>query len=309
MRLRLVCIAASILAGATLPVSAQQPEVARAPDRGAHGRVPGIIVSPVANLPFSGRDNIEWTRKLDDGSSLTQHLDAVVARDNQGRIYPRNPQLRRRRFQRNRRCANVFTTASPHPHSLQCVQQALRSQSVQSCHEPRRTAGRSLAGGKSVLAAKVGQRGRKPRRGWHARNADHRCRRRRQHPAPGQHQGILVFARTADQRLGDPPVAHRRHPGDPAPRGLAARSGPTALFQISRVPVPAPSLDARPQHRRPLRPSHASVIAQTIRAKRPPRSPPVAAARPVCRDHNVSIAAKRVSFRYASSPPSPKKTN
>jgi hypothetical protein len=87
MRLRLVCIAASILAGATLPVSAQQPEVARAPDRGAHARVPGIIVSPVPNLPFSGRDNIEWTRKLDDGSSLTQHLDAVVARDSQGRIY------------------------------------------------------------------------------------------------------------------------------------------------------------------------------------------------------------------------------
>ena len=41
---------------------------------------------PVTGKPFSGRDSIDWTRTLEDGSVVTTHLMAMVARDSQGRI-------------------------------------------------------------------------------------------------------------------------------------------------------------------------------------------------------------------------------
>jgi hypothetical protein len=59
----------------------------RGPDGGTRTRVAGIEVLPVAGKPFSGRDTIEWTRNLEDGSVVTTHLSAAVARDSQGRIY------------------------------------------------------------------------------------------------------------------------------------------------------------------------------------------------------------------------------
>ena len=275
MRLRLVCIAASILAGATLPVSAQQTEITRAPDRGAHAQVPGIIVSPVPNLPFSGRDNIEWTRKLDDGSSLTQHLDAVVARDSQGRIYREthsfvaagsNQKSPLREFIIYDREARTRTACNV---SSKRCEVSLYNPAVNRGEPPVGPLARRQ---KRAGPRKPGQQcGRKPQRGWHARNADHRRRRRRHTPAPGQHQGILVFARAADQRLGDPPVAHPRHPGDPTPRGLALRARPGSFPNPSRVPNPRSSLDARPQHRRPLNPATpASSPKRSARSASPP---------------------------------------
>jgi hypothetical protein len=48
--------------------------------------VAGIQVLPVTGKPFSGRDSIEWTRTLEDGSVVTTRLTALVARDSQGRI-------------------------------------------------------------------------------------------------------------------------------------------------------------------------------------------------------------------------------
>ncbi len=41
----------------------------------------------MAGKPFSGRDNIEWTRTLEDGSVVKTRLFAALARDSQGRIY------------------------------------------------------------------------------------------------------------------------------------------------------------------------------------------------------------------------------
>jgi hypothetical protein len=61
-------------------------ETSRGPDGGTRTHVDGIQVLPVAGKPFSGRDSIEWTRTLADGSSVTTHLTALVARDGQGRI-------------------------------------------------------------------------------------------------------------------------------------------------------------------------------------------------------------------------------
>ncbi len=67
---------------------AQDPE--RGPDSSASTHVPGIAMLAVQGKPFSGVDNIEWTRTLEDGSTVTTHTTALLARDSQGRIYREN---------------------------------------------------------------------------------------------------------------------------------------------------------------------------------------------------------------------------
>lgn len=62
-------------------------ELARGPDGGTTYHVDGISVRPLPGQPFSGRSTTEWSRTLEDGSVVTTHLFAMVARDSQGRIY------------------------------------------------------------------------------------------------------------------------------------------------------------------------------------------------------------------------------
>lgn len=62
-------------------------ELMRGPDGGTHYFVEGISVRPLPGRPFSGKSTTEWTRTLEDGSVLTTHLFAMVARDSQGRIF------------------------------------------------------------------------------------------------------------------------------------------------------------------------------------------------------------------------------
>jgi hypothetical protein len=62
-------------------------ELMRGPDGGTHYFVEGIKVLPVAGQPFSGRSTTEWTHTLEDGSIVTTHLFAMVARDSQGHIF------------------------------------------------------------------------------------------------------------------------------------------------------------------------------------------------------------------------------
>src|SRR5271155_1210284 len=79
-------LAASLLLACC--VMAQESDgPSRGPDGGTRERVGGIEILPVAGKPFSGRDNIEWTRNLEDGTVVTTHLYAKLARDGQGRIY------------------------------------------------------------------------------------------------------------------------------------------------------------------------------------------------------------------------------
>lgn len=60
----------------------------RAEDIGAPRHALGIDVSPTAGKPFSGRDCIDYTSHIENGSNPTVHLDgALVARDSQGRVY------------------------------------------------------------------------------------------------------------------------------------------------------------------------------------------------------------------------------
>jgi len=79
-------LAASVLIGCTLAAQ-EATEPSRGPDGDTRIRVAGIEILPAAGKPFSGRDNIEWTRSLEDGSVVKTHLYATLARDSQGRIY------------------------------------------------------------------------------------------------------------------------------------------------------------------------------------------------------------------------------
>lgn len=79
-------IPALLLATALAAQDAAAPS--RAEDIGAPRHVLGIDVSPTAAKPFSGRDCIDYTSHIENGSDQTVHLDgALVARDSQGRVY------------------------------------------------------------------------------------------------------------------------------------------------------------------------------------------------------------------------------
>jgi hypothetical protein len=80
-----------LLAGLALisgSLAAQEPS--RGPDASASTHVPGIVLLAIPGKPLSGIDTIEWTRTLEDGSTITTHTTAFLARDNQGRIYREN---------------------------------------------------------------------------------------------------------------------------------------------------------------------------------------------------------------------------
>src|SRR5271156_2667400 len=86
IRYGLVLLASSAMLA--LLLAAQEPtEALRGPDGSTTYHVAGIEVLPVTGKPFFAKDSIEWTRDLEDGSVVTTHLYAVVARDSQGRIY------------------------------------------------------------------------------------------------------------------------------------------------------------------------------------------------------------------------------
>lgn len=81
----------ALLAGCLLLVcclaAQESDEPSRGPDGGTRYFVEGIKVLPLTGKPFSGRSTTEWTRTLEDGTVVTTHLFAIVARDSQGRIY------------------------------------------------------------------------------------------------------------------------------------------------------------------------------------------------------------------------------
>jgi hypothetical protein len=79
-------LAATLLLACPL-LCQESNEASRGPDSGTQTHVTGIEVLPLPGKPFSGRSTTQWTRTLEDGTVLTTHLFAQVARDSQGRIY------------------------------------------------------------------------------------------------------------------------------------------------------------------------------------------------------------------------------
>ena len=59
----------------------------RAPDGGTSTRVDGVELLAIPGKPLSGKSSIEWTRTMEDGSTVTLQGLANLARDNEGRMY------------------------------------------------------------------------------------------------------------------------------------------------------------------------------------------------------------------------------
>jgi hypothetical protein len=59
-------------------------------DSSTGGKAPGIAVLNIPGKPFSARTMTDWTHTLTDGSTVTLHLEAFIARDSQGRVYREN---------------------------------------------------------------------------------------------------------------------------------------------------------------------------------------------------------------------------
>jgi hypothetical protein len=78
----------SLLVGlALLACGLQAQAPSRAPDGGTTYRVDGVDLLPLPGMPLTGKSSIEWTRTLEDGGTITVHLEANLARDNAGRMY------------------------------------------------------------------------------------------------------------------------------------------------------------------------------------------------------------------------------
>jgi hypothetical protein len=82
-RSALALMAISVL----VPMTVQAQDQLRGPDGRTSNHVSGVELLAVPDRPFSGKSNIEWTRILEDGSTITTHLQANLARDSKGRIY------------------------------------------------------------------------------------------------------------------------------------------------------------------------------------------------------------------------------
>lgn len=75
-------------AGCILLVTfARAQDTPRGPDGGTSHHVSGVEVLNIPGKPFTAKTSTDWTRTLNDGSSITLHLDALIARDSQGRVY------------------------------------------------------------------------------------------------------------------------------------------------------------------------------------------------------------------------------
>lgn len=78
----------------TLNLFAQSSnEGVHAPDGGVIEQFNSILLPPVPNAPFSSTVTAEWTKVLEDGSTLTVQNHRLVVRDSAGRIYQERRRL------------------------------------------------------------------------------------------------------------------------------------------------------------------------------------------------------------------------
>jgi hypothetical protein len=72
----------------SVALTAQTPEAGvHATDGGTFERINSIRILPIPNAPFSSTVTAEWTRTLEDGTSVTTTNYRTVMRDSMGRIF------------------------------------------------------------------------------------------------------------------------------------------------------------------------------------------------------------------------------
>ena len=84
---------ATVLLCSTFSLAQDSGEGMHAPDGGTFERITNILIPPVLHAPFSSTVTAEWTKVLEDGSTLTVQNHRIVVRDGAGRIYQERRRL------------------------------------------------------------------------------------------------------------------------------------------------------------------------------------------------------------------------
>lgn len=88
MRGLVLLLFAAVLAICSSLLRAQENEPAgHAPDGDTFEIINNITIPAVLHAPFSSIVTAEWTRTLEDGSTITRHNHRIVVRDSAGRIF------------------------------------------------------------------------------------------------------------------------------------------------------------------------------------------------------------------------------
>ena len=80
------CIPCFLLLSVFAVGASAAQETERGPDGGTTYHVTGVELLPIPNEPFSAHSRTDWTRTLEDGSTVKLYLEANLARDSQGQI-------------------------------------------------------------------------------------------------------------------------------------------------------------------------------------------------------------------------------
>jgi len=73
--------------GAQPAVAQQQETAGHAPDADSYDRIMNITIPAVQHAPFTSVVTAEWSKTLEDGSTVTRQNHRVVVRDGAGRIF------------------------------------------------------------------------------------------------------------------------------------------------------------------------------------------------------------------------------
>lgn len=77
----------ALTASAKFGAAQSQDQPIHAPDGGTWERIQSISIPALRNAPFRATVNTEWTRILEDGTTVTIQNHRTVVRDSTGRIY------------------------------------------------------------------------------------------------------------------------------------------------------------------------------------------------------------------------------
>jgi hypothetical protein len=91
MKLTALALLASLLLLASS--AAQKEEGLHAPDGGVLEQFNSLLLPAIPHAPFTSIVTAEWTRVLEDGTSITVHNRRLVVRDSAGRIYQERRRL------------------------------------------------------------------------------------------------------------------------------------------------------------------------------------------------------------------------
>src|ERR1700741_3118718 len=92
MRHLSLIVSASVLFSLSVLAQNSEPGM-HAPDGGVIEQFNSILLPPIPHAPFTSTVTAEWTKVLEDGSTLTVQNHRLVVRDGAGRIYQERRRL------------------------------------------------------------------------------------------------------------------------------------------------------------------------------------------------------------------------